>query len=217
VTVISVGDRWLKLLHATGREPFRRVDLLLAHPIAGTDPDEILNRLKEVWGLKGLKPGAVLIANPSHLTTVRLFTLPSVDPKEIQEIVALQAERHTPYAKEEILTDHLVIESDRSGYSRVLVIISHQDVVHRGLRLVSGMGWPFEKVGFEWEGLAHWFRGINYWRRCSICIDTPLPRFYGVISASSEGNKSCSEGPPRRCRRYLTWWLSFRRRPGSPR
>ncbi len=160
-TVLSVGDRWVKVLHATGRGVGRTVDALFVHPVAGMSEEEVFAWLKQAWNERGLEPGDVLLANPSHLTTVRLFALPSTDPNEIRDIVELQAEKHTPYAKEEILTDFLVVESDRSGYSRVLVVISHQDVVHRGLRLVEAMGWPLERVGFELEGLAHWFRATQ--------------------------------------------------------
>jgi hypothetical protein len=70
--------------------------------------------------------------------------------------VDLQAEKHTPYAKEEVLTDFKVIERDRSGYSRVLLVIAHQDVVHRAVRLSEALGWTLERVGSELEGLVSW-------------------------------------------------------------
>jgi type IV pilus assembly protein PilM len=155
-TVISIDGKWLKLLHAVGRGSGKTVTTLLARSIEGMSPEELLQWLKETCQAKGLAPSSVLVANPSHLTTTRLFSLPSIDPKEIQDIVELQAEKHTPYAKEEILTDFRIIETDRSGYSRVLLVISHQDIVHRGLHLLEGMGWVLERVGFELEGLVNW-------------------------------------------------------------
>jgi Tfp pilus assembly protein PilN len=103
----------------------------------------------------------VLVANPAHLTTARLFSLPSIDPKEIRDIVQLQAEKHTPYAKEEILTDFAVLDVDRAGYSRVLLAIAHQDVIYRALRVVEAMGWPLERVGLELEGLVSWFGQVR--------------------------------------------------------
>ena len=157
-TVLSMGSRWLKVLHTSGRGASRKIDLRTAHPILGLSDEEILRWLQSFCAEKGLEPGEILVANPSALTTVRIFTLPSTNPKEIRNIVDLQAEKHTPYAKEEILTDSVVVESDRSGYSRVLVAISHQDVVHRALKLVEGMGWTLDRVGFETEGLGHWFQ-----------------------------------------------------------
>ena len=106
-------------------------------------------------------PREVLIANPTHLCTVRLFSLPSTDPKEIRDIVELQAEKHTPYAKEEILTDFRIIDREASGYSRVLLIIAHQDVVHRSVQLVERAWWLLDRVGCELEGLMNWFSMVK--------------------------------------------------------
>jgi len=153
LTVLSVDGRWLKVLQMTGRGA---VSALIAHKIEGETEEAVIDWLKAAWSAASLEPRPVLIANPSHLTTTRLFTLPSVDPTEIRDIIALQAEKHTPYTKEEILTDFQILETDRSGYSRVLLVLSHQDIVHRALRLVEGMGWVLERVGFELEGLVNW-------------------------------------------------------------
>lgn len=161
LTVLSIDGRWIKVLHATGRHSARTITALLAHPIDNLSDDEVLAWLRQACAAQGLEPGAVLIANPSHLTTTRLFTLPSTKASEIQDIVELQAEKHTPYAKEEILTDFLVIDVDHNGYSRVLLVLSHQDIVHRALRLVEGAGWLLERVGFELEGLVGWFRAVH--------------------------------------------------------
>jgi Tfp pilus assembly PilM family ATPase len=156
LTVLSIDGRRLKLLHATGRPSAKTVANVLAQSIDGQSDEDIAAWLRQACKTAGIEPRAVLIANPSHLTTTRVFTLPSTDPVEIRDIVALQAEKHTPYTKEEILTDFRIIETDRAGYSRVLLVLSHQDIVHRALRLVEAMGWPLERVGFELEGLVGW-------------------------------------------------------------
>ena len=154
LTVLFIDGRWLKLLQVAGG----RISTLLAQPIEGMSDEEILVWLREACQQRGFEAGTVLVANPSHLTTTRLFTLPSTDPVEIRDIIELQAEKHTPYAKEEILTDFRVLETDPSGYSRVLLILSHQDIVHRALRLLEGMGWVLERVGFELDGLTNWLQ-----------------------------------------------------------
>ena len=156
LTAISLDGQWLKLLHAEGPPRGRRITKLLACPVQGSSPEDILQQLRKACEAEGLAPKDVLIANPTHLSTTRLFSLPSTDPKEIRDIVELQAEKHTPYAKEEVLTDFKVIERDRSGYSRVLLVIAHQDVIHRAVRLVEACGWTLERVGSELEGLIHW-------------------------------------------------------------
>lgn len=161
LTVLSVDAKWLKLLHAVGRQSHQTVTMLMAQPIEGMTDEDILRWLSDTCASTGFEPGPVLIANPAPFTTTRLFHLPSTDPIEIHDIVELQAEKHTPYTKEEILTDFQMIDTDRAGYSRVLLVISHQDIVHRGVRLVEGMSWSLEHVGFELEGLINWCRLVK--------------------------------------------------------
>jgi Tfp pilus assembly PilM family ATPase len=156
VTVISLDGQWLKLLQADGPPKARCITKLLACPVQGSSTEEILQLLKKAAAAEDIALADVLVANPTHLSTMRLFSLPSTDPKEIRDIVDLQAEKHTPYAKDEILTDFKVIERDKSGYSRVLLVITHQDVVHRAVRLIEAAGWTLERVGCELEGLIAW-------------------------------------------------------------
>ncbi len=161
LTILWMDGRWLKLVQLSGRPGARTVSKLFAHAIEGLSDEEIIAWLQQTCTVQQVEPGTVLVANPAHLTTTRLFTLPSTDPGEIRDIVELQAEKHTPYAKEEILIDFHILESDRGGYSRVQLVLSHQDIVHRVLRIVEGMGWILEHVGFELDGLVNWFKAAN--------------------------------------------------------
>jgi Tfp pilus assembly PilM family ATPase len=158
VTVLSLDGQWLKVLHAEGPGPARRITRAFAAPVAGAGPEDIQKTFRETCQTEGFAPGATLIAVPTHLCTARLFSLPSVEPKEIRDIVELQAEKHTPYAREEILSDFRIIERDRAGYSRVLLAIAHQDVVHRPVRLVETLGLNLDRVAAELEGLIAWCR-----------------------------------------------------------
>ncbi len=157
-TVLSLDGQWLKLVHVGGLGSARTVDLALAESVQGLEDPEVLKSLtQKIHEEVGLDPGLVLIANPSQFTTVRMSSLPSTDPDEIRQIVELQAERYTPYAKEEILTGFKVIDQDANGYSRVLLAISHRDVVGRSVTMAEGLGWGVTHVGSDLEGLANWY------------------------------------------------------------
>lgn len=151
-TLISLDGQWLKLLHVEGG----RIGKLGAAPVEGASPEELAKAFAELCRVEGVVPGEVTLAHPPHLSTIRIFSLPATDPKEIRDIVDLQAEKHTPYAKEEILSDFKVLERDRSGYSRVLLVIAHQDVVQRAVRFIERALLPFDKVAAEIEGLIAW-------------------------------------------------------------
>src|SRR3989338_5034721 len=137
VTVLSVDGQWLKLLHAARTPRGRTVTSLIALPMQDVSLPDLVMALRARCQAQGVEPESVLIANPSHLTTTRVFSVPSSDWREIRDIVDLQAEKHTPYSKEEILTDFSVVESEASGYSKVMLVIAHQDVVNRAVQIVE--------------------------------------------------------------------------------
>jgi Tfp pilus assembly PilM family ATPase len=161
VTVVTLDGQWLKLLQVEGTAPSPKITKLLACGVEGAGPEDIKRTFQEACATEGVEVRDVLVACATHLSTVRLFSLPATDPKEIRDIVELQAEKHTPYAKEEILTDFTVIERGRSGYSRVLLVIVHQDVIHRSVRLLEACGLSLDRVGCELEGLMNWFRAVK--------------------------------------------------------
>ncbi len=156
--VLSADGQWLKMVHLSGSKRAMAVQGLVSVPIQNLKHEDIITKLKAECDTRGIHADRVLIANPSRLTTARLFALPSTDPQEIKDIVQLQAEKHTPYAKEEILTDFKIIETQSGGMTRVMMVISHQDVVHRSLRIAQDMGWSLDRVGFELEGAVNGFK-----------------------------------------------------------
>ena len=161
ITVMALDGQWLKVLQAEGLPSNRRITKLAACPVAGAKIEEIRKSFIDLCTIEGLSPKDVLIANPTHLSTIRIFSLPSTDPKEIRDIVELQAEKHTPYAKEEILTGFRVTGRERSGYSRVLLLIAHHDVVQRPCHLVELAGLTLDRVGCELEGLVNWYHLVR--------------------------------------------------------
>ncbi|MBI4340944.1 MAG: pilus assembly protein PilM [Candidatus Omnitrophica bacterium] len=159
-TALSIDGQWVKLLHATGAPRGRTIASLIVLPVPEGDAG-LVDALRQRCRAQGIEPESVLIANPSHLTTTRVFSVPSSEWREIRDIVELQAEKHTPYSKEEILTDFSIVETDAAGYSKVMLVISHQEVVNRAIRIAEAMGWSLERVGLELEGLAGWLRAVR--------------------------------------------------------
>ena len=161
LTVLALDGQWLRLLQVEGLPGGRRITKLLACPVAGAGVEALRKTFQDACATEGVAPREVLVATPTHLSTIRLFSLPSTDAKEIRDIVELQAEKHTPYAKDEVVTSFHVVERERSGYSRILLVIAHQDVVHRPVQLLESLAMPLDRVGCELEGLVNWFRLVK--------------------------------------------------------
>jgi len=94
---------------------------------------------------------------PVNLVTTKNIEIPSLDPNEIRSIIDLQAGRHTPYAREEILISYVTICVFQRNYTKVLLIIANRDVVKKQLEVYDQAGVKIEKVLFAPEGVARFY------------------------------------------------------------
>ena len=64
----------------------------------------------------------------------------------LKEIIDLQAGRHTPYSREEIIIDYINIGTFRENYTKILLIIVTLSVVRRQLEILAKAGLSTEEV-----------------------------------------------------------------------
>ncbi|MBL8012881.1 MAG: pilus assembly protein PilM [Candidatus Omnitrophica bacterium] len=109
--------------------------------------------------LKGFntKKMRVLCVIPASVATTKNIEVPSVDPEEIKSIINLQAARHTPLSREEILVGHINLGSYQTNYTKVLLVIVNRSVVRDRLKVLEGVGLDVYKVVFEPEGIARFY------------------------------------------------------------
>lgn len=155
--LVEINEPWLKfvVIEDTGKE--KKWIALSARTIANQTDLDIGLEIDRFLALKTLKPTSVIISHPAHNLTNRILTLPSADPKEIKDIVQLQAVKQTPYSREEIVSGFHIIESDESGYSRVLVAIAHRDTPGRYFRILEFGKLNADLLTLSLEGSRHWF------------------------------------------------------------
>ncbi len=153
VMAIEIGEDWLKVVLAeSGKLCGAAVE-----PVSGESELEISQKISSFLQAKAFKPARILISHPTHNLTTRILPLPSTDLKEIKDIVELQAVKQTPYSRDEITTGFYVIETDAAGYSRVLVAISHREVVLKYFRIVELAGLNPDLATLALEGSRFWF------------------------------------------------------------
>lgn len=120
----------------------------------GGSLEELLQKAFE-----GRDKGRLVTSLPRHAITTRVVCLPSTNEKEIEEMVRLEADQYVPYSPEELVLDQFVLRTIENGYSEVMVIIAHKDVVHEHLSLFSRAGLEPEIV--ELSSLALFNAFIN--------------------------------------------------------
>jgi hypothetical protein len=121
------------------------VDLFSKQTAGLSDPD-IVGIISGYF--KGVKTKNPLIINtiPCHMVMTKNIEVPSVDPGEIREIVNLQASRHTPYSRDEIVIDYMVTSVSEHKYTKILLIIVTRNAVKRQFDILDKAGVSLDKV-----------------------------------------------------------------------
>lgn len=120
----------------------------------GSSPEDVASKVKAV--LPPPSPTqSFLGVIPSYCAVTRNIEVPSLDPAEIREIVSLQATRHTPYARNEIIIDFLNLGVFKSVYTKILLIIVPRSAVIKLYELAEKLSLKVDKVVFAPEAVVH--------------------------------------------------------------
>jgi len=160
VGIIFSGDS-LKLTHARISPNRREVLDILSHNIGGLSDEDIVKTIrKSLSELKPKNPDIIDII-PPNLVITKNIEIPSTKPQEIKNIIDLQAGRHTPYSREEIIVDYIDIGPYRHSYTKILLIIVARNVIRRQFEILGKAGVRLQKVAFSSEGLARFVSKVS--------------------------------------------------------
>jgi len=121
----------------------------------GLSREDIVKALREFAGSSPKRSQRVVIASiPSNLVITKNIEIPSQDPKEIKEIINLQAGRLTPYAREEVIIDYVRIGTFRQSYTKLLLVIVPKDVIKKQLAMFEEAGIRADKILLSSEAIG---------------------------------------------------------------
>ena len=125
----------------------------MVEPVASLSTEGLIGELSA--HLKKLKftPSPVVISFPRNLVTMRNLHLPSQDPKEIENMIELHMGRQVPYPREEIVSSYQILGTDESGYSKVLLAISHRETLHQVFNILGSVNIFPERVELSSQGV----------------------------------------------------------------
>ena len=109
--------------------------------------------IKAIKELK-IKNPFIISVIPLHLTITKNLEIPSLDAKEIKEIVDLQSGRQTAYSREEIIVDYINIGVYRQSYTKILLVIVAREAVKRQFDIIEKSGFKVQDMVFAPEGIA---------------------------------------------------------------
>ncbi len=160
VVAIDLSGHHLKIAHAKISNIKREIVRLIDHDTKGMSDAEITGLVEEyVSELKAKNP-AVICPIPNQITMTKNIEVPSRDIREVEEIINLQAGRHTPFAREEIVVDHVNLGVHKQTYTKILLIIVNRNVIMRQLNILSAAHLRVERMVFCPEAFASIYPSI---------------------------------------------------------
>jgi hypothetical protein len=130
---------------------------LVKEDIKSLSDQEISEVIKKISKRLKLKNSTCFISVPRYYVTSRNLDLPSTNSNEIKEMIQLQIGKQTPYDQDEIISDYQIIENKSiEGYSKVMLIIVHRNIVQRFLDISEKAKLKISEVGLSSEGLLDW-------------------------------------------------------------
>src|SRR3989338_320396 len=151
---VDLGGNHLKfarvIIHANKRELVN----VAYRDVTGLSEEDISKAVKTTIEEMRANEPEVVVTIPAHLVITKNIEIPSTDPREIMAIVNLQASRHTPYSREEIIVDYIHVGVYKQTYSRILLIIASREVIKRQFLIVEKAGFKCAGVLFAPEAIA---------------------------------------------------------------
>lgn len=120
----------------------------------GLPENEIAKSLLGFVQENKIKNPHYVLCVPAQLVITKNIEVPSLDHKEIREIVNLQAGRHTPYSREEVIVDFIPIGTYKQSYTKVLLLIVNSSVIKKQFALLEKAGIKIDKAILAQEGIA---------------------------------------------------------------
>ena len=151
---VELDEHYLKIVHVQLKGLKREVANVIVYPVRGLFDDGILHLIHQAVEKCQVVTPRTYLTVPLPLVITRNIEIPSQDPLEIKEIVNLQASRHTPYARAEIIVDTLNSGLARERYSKVLLVIVPKETVNKQIQLLDRAGLKLERVFFPPEAIA---------------------------------------------------------------
>lgn len=157
VTTLEIGNHWLKVIQLEISRHGKKVVNLVKEDIKSLSDQEISEVIKKISKRLKIKNSTCFISVPRYYVTSRNLDLPSTNSDEIKEMIQLQIGKQTPYDKDEIISDYQIVENKSiEGYSKVMLIIVHRNIVQRFLDISEKAKLKVDEVGLSSEGLLDW-------------------------------------------------------------
>lgn len=154
---LEIMDTHVRCLRGKTQADSVVVTDLKMYPLQSSDDQEIIRVLKQqVRKDYKKKVVPIIFVLPRRWVLLKHMRLPSHEEQEVRKMVGLQLGRQIPYALEEVVFDCHSLEQEDSGYTRVLVVIAHKNILMRFFGIFQDAGLHIDQVTMASLGVLSW-------------------------------------------------------------
>ncbi len=157
---IAIGESSISAAYLRGHAPNTHLVGLARESLEGIDPAQWHETILKILAPFGLKKTSTVCVIPSNIVTTKNIEIPSLEDDEIRSIIDLQAGRHTPYSREEILVSYVSVGVFQRNYTKVLLVIANRNVIKARLDACEAAGLIVDRVVFAPECVAAFYADV---------------------------------------------------------
>lgn len=151
---VYITDQAIKVAQVTASGSVVKIVRRETNGAAG---DLLVKELKASLSGFNSKKTNIICVVPASVATTKSIEIPSIDSEEIRSIISLQAGRHTPFSRDEILVGHINLGSYQANYTKALLVIVNRNIVKERFKLFEQAGLEISQVLFAPEGIARFY------------------------------------------------------------
>lgn len=172
ISVFEIGNNLVKLAQFARLDGRQLLVKLLAQATQTDKQEDLIKTLRNLATTHKIQTTRVLVCLARHKATVKNIKLPSVNPREIEGMLGLQAAKQLPFPPEVIAYSYKVLHKDKSGYSDVMMVLSHRDSVDAFVKSFSRAGIEVDRLLLSSEAIVEWYaqRQKEEEKKATVCL-----------------------------------------------
>lgn len=154
IIAVDFCSNYLKVMHCRAALHKCEIIDIISRQISNLSDDDIAKIIKTVLFGLNAKDAYVINIVPAHLAITKNIEIPSCDSSEIREIISLQAGRHTPYSRDEIIVEYSNLGAFKNSYTKILLVIVAKNIIKRYYDVAAKANLRLDKISFAPEAMA---------------------------------------------------------------
>lgn len=186
---INLSEESVKVIHFKISPSEKKVVGVTKRDVRQVPETELPGIIRSAMEELKIKKASAFCTIPASLVTTKNIEIPSLDQEEIKSIIDLQAGRHTPFSREEILIGHINIGVFQRNYTKILLVIINRETIKQQMQIFESAGVMVDKVLFVPEGIAHFYAKVLDVKQEDVPVGI-IDIAYDISSFAIEFNKT---------------------------